>query len=146
MAIDRYIMAARARMAALSDDAQADETAEELRAHLEDAACELQLRGIDPCESEREAVRRFGASDDVAVALAAAHRRRVSGRRSLLAALVVAALTILGSGVVASAHTPSPTAPPPPPVPTLASIQAHATRLPPRGHAPLSPPMKGHRP
>ncbi len=146
MAIDRYVMAARTRMATLSTGADADETAEELRAHLEDAACELQLRGIEPRESEREAVRRFGASDDVAVALVAAHRRRVSGRRSLLAALVVAAITVLGSGVVASAHTPSPTAPTPPPTPTLTSIQAHATRLPLRAHAPLSPLMKGHRP
>ncbi len=144
MAIDRYIMAARTRMATLSTGADADETAEELRAHLEDAACELQLRGIEPRESEREAVRRFGASDDVAVALAAAHRRRVSGRRPLLAALVVAAVAVLGSGVVVSAHTPSPTPPMAPPTP--ASIRAHATRLPLRGHAPLSSPMKGHRP
>ncbi len=144
MAIDRYIMAARTRMATLSTDADADETAEELRAHLEDASRDLQLRGVDPRESEREAVRRFGASDDVAVALVAAHRRRVPGRRPLLAALVVAAIAVLGSGVVASAHTPSPMAPAPPPTP--ASIRAHATRLSPRGHASLSSPMKGHRP
>jgi len=68
---------------------------------------------------EREAVRRFGANNDVAVA-------------------------VLGSDVVVSAHTPSPTPPTAPPAP--ASIRAHATHLPMWGHAPLSPPMKGHRP
>ena len=146
MAIDRYIMAARTRMDTLSDDAQADETAEELRAHLEDAARELQLRGVDPRESEREAVRRFGASDDVAMALVAAHRRRIPGRRALSAALAVAAIAILGSGVVVSAHTPSPTAPPTTSTPTLTPIRVHAPRLPSWGHTPLSPSMKGHRP
>ena len=37
-----------------------------MRGHLEDAARDLQMAGLSPCESEREAVRRFGAPDEVA--------------------------------------------------------------------------------
>lgn len=108
MAIDQYIMSVRARLSALSP--QTDETIEELRAHLEDTAGGLQLAGLEPGASEREAVRRCGTPDAIAAAItqepgAVRHARPRQSRRSLTAALVVAAaLAAIGGSAVASAY------------------------------------------
>ena len=70
MNIDRYIASVRTRAgAALDDDA-----AEELCAHLEDAARDLQLRGLDPPASRYEALRRFGQPEDIGAAFVRARR------------------------------------------------------------------------
>jgi len=104
MNIDRYLASVRAG-AALDDDA-----VEELRAHLEDAATDLQLRGLDPSASRREALRRFGQPEDIGAAFVRARRIKrlgLYGPRSLLAALVVAlSLAVLGGGAVAAARVP----------------------------------------
>ncbi len=105
--IDRYIATLRAG-AALDDD-----TAAELRGHLEDAANDLQMGGLNPAESAREAMRRFGPPDDIGMAFARAHAARrpfmpiMRRPRSLVVALVAAlALAILGGSAVAAARTP----------------------------------------
>ncbi len=105
-AIDRYIAALRARAGMALDD----DVAEELRGHLEDAANDLQMRGLDPAESAREAVRRFGPPDELGPVFARAHRTRrplPHGPRSLVAALVVASLlAVLGGSAGAAARAP----------------------------------------
>jgi hypothetical protein len=106
MNIDRYITSVRTRAgSALDDDA-----AEELRAHLEDAANDLQLRGLDPAASRDEALRRFGQPEDIGAAFVRARRvKRLGfyGPRSLVAALVVAlSLAVLGGSAVAATHAP----------------------------------------
>jgi len=106
MNIDRYIASVRTRAgAALDDDA-----AEELRAHLEDAANDLQLRGLDPSVSRREALRRCGQPEDIGAAFVRARRVKrlgLYGPRSLFAALVVAlSLAVLGGSAVAATHAP----------------------------------------
>ena len=109
MAIDQYMMSVRTRLSAISPETA--ETIEELRAHLEDTAGDLQLAGLAPGASEREAVRRCGAPDVVARAITDERKAGGSawprqGRRSLAAALVVAAsLAAIGGSAVASAYT-----------------------------------------
>jgi hypothetical protein len=106
LSIDHYMVALRARAGAALDD----DTAEEVRGHLEDAARESQLRGLESGESARAAVRRFGPPEEIGLAFERARRVRrpfLRGPRPLLAALVVASsLAALGGGAVAAAHTP----------------------------------------
>lgn len=117
MSIDRYVVTLRTRL--ILPRAQAAEFADEVRAHLEDAARDLQMSGLDPRESEREAVRRFGPPDEIAAAARTQHSQRrllslsISTTRStmharplvaLMAAIIV--LAALG-GNVASAYTSS---------------------------------------
>jgi hypothetical protein len=107
MAIDRYIVELQARLGATDADAS-----EELRAHLEDAAHDLERAGVAPDESEREAIRRLGSPEEVAVAFAAERREYRRGSRPLIAALLAATtLAILGGSAVAAANTPAPAVP-----------------------------------
>lgn len=106
--IDRYIAAVRAHSGVPLDD----ETAEEMRAHLEDACYDLRMAGLNPQESAREAVRRFGPSADISLLFARERqerRRDLRARRarSLLASLLVAAaLAALGTDAVTAARAP----------------------------------------
>lgn len=109
MGIDRYITSLCARLPL--PPFHASEVAEEVRGHLEDAARDLQMAGLTPGESEREAVRRFGAPEEVAGALVRAERARRGQRRArtrglVAATLAAAALAALGGSAVASAYTP----------------------------------------
>jgi hypothetical protein len=108
VSIDRYVATLRARLPL--PNCQAQELADEVRAHLEDAARDLQMAGLAPQESEREAVRRCGPPEQIVAALTQA--RRSERRRSsaagprLFAALLVAAVTLAAlGGNVASAYT-----------------------------------------
>ena len=90
--------------------AQARELADEVRAHLEDSARDLQMAGLAPLESEREAVRRCGPPDQIAVVVTqmrrAERRRALASGPRLCAAVLVATLTLAALGdTVASAHT-----------------------------------------
>lgn len=103
LSIDHYMVALRARAGAALDD----DTAEEVRGHLEDAARESQLRGLESGESARAAVRRFGPPEEIGLAFERARRVRrpfLRGPRPLLA--VASSLAALGGGAVAAAHTP----------------------------------------
>lgn len=101
MSIDRYVMTLRAQLSA--SPAGAAELVEEVRAHLEDAAHDLQMAGVALLESEREAVRRCGPPEEIAQA----HRceRRRAGR-PVVAMLVAMAVLIVafGGSAAASAH------------------------------------------
>lgn len=111
MEIDEYIARVRAHLAAPSPDAA--ETIEELRAHLEDAMGDLQLSGLAPDASAREAVRRCGPPAEIARAMLRARgitpgRRPQPSTRSLAAALLVAiAVAAVGGSAVASASVSS---------------------------------------
>lgn len=109
MAIDHYVTALRTRLPFAS--CHAAEVTEEVQGHLEDAARDLQMAGLSPYESEREAIRRFGTPDEISGALIRAERAwrqsRASARGLLAATLAAAALAALGAGAVAAAHTPS---------------------------------------
>src|SRR5579871_1645709 len=107
MAIDRYIETMRQSMdlSQLHDP----DMLEELRAHLEDAACDLQLAGCDPLESERRAAQRLGHPESIIAAARVdqLERPRLPARRtrSLAGALLVAAtLIVLGGSAVTSAN------------------------------------------
>lgn len=107
--IDRYVTSLRARLPL--PPLRAAEVAEEVRGHLEDAARDLQMRGLTPHESEREAVRRFGAPEEIAGVVARAERaqrgqRRARTRGLVTATLAAAVLAALGGSAVASAYTP----------------------------------------
>src|SRR5579875_3924109 len=105
MSIDRYVTSLRARLPIAP--CQAAEVAEEVRGHLEDAARDLQMGGLAPGESEREAIRRFGPADEIASALVRVERarrqRRASTRGLVAALLAAAALAALGGSAAASA-------------------------------------------
>jgi hypothetical protein len=105
MSIDRYVTMLRARLPL--SPSRAAEVSEEVRGHLEDAARDLQMAGLAPDASEHEAIRRFGAAEEIAAAMARANRRRRPATRGVLSALVVAtALVALGGSAVSAAYTP----------------------------------------
>ncbi|HXT35130.1 MAG TPA: permease prefix domain 1-containing protein [Chloroflexota bacterium] len=83
---------------------------EELRGHLEDTAQELQLAGMNPRESEREAMRRLGSPEVIAAAFRA-ERKRASHRPRVLLAAAALAASLLGSAAVSAAHYQHPTVP-----------------------------------
>src|SRR5581483_9115523 len=85
--------------------ARAAELSEEVRGHLEDAARDLQMAGLPPCESEHEAVRRFGLPEEIAAALAPARNAPRRPTRLTVTLLAAAILTIaLGGSAMASAY------------------------------------------
>lgn len=110
MAFDFYLRQVRTSLdtpAALNP-----ELTEELRDHLEDAAHDLQLTGMQRAESEQEAMRRFGAPEVVAEAFRRAERRRSPGAllhhpRSWLAVAALAT-ALLGGAAATAAHTQHP--------------------------------------
>lgn len=108
MTIDRYVVTLRASL--LVHPARAAELAEEVRAHLEDAAHDLQMAGMTPPNSERKAIRRFGAPAEVAQSLSAVRsRERPRGARALVVVLAATvALMALGGSAVTSAYTVPP--------------------------------------
>ena len=107
MSIDRYVSTLRAR---LGGPIRVDETLEEVRGHLEDAAHELQMAGFSRADSEREAVRRFGEPDEIAAAMTHARKREARRDGRLAAVLVAATLLLLGGNAVAFANTHTPRA------------------------------------
>ena len=68
------------------------ETAEELRAHLEDLIEEARFLGLEGREAERHARRRFGRPDGVVRGLREANRRRLPVKTLAAAALVLVAI------------------------------------------------------
>lgn len=102
MSIDRYVSTFRVR---LGSPIRGDETVEEVRGHLEDAAHELQMAGFNRADSEREAVRRFGEPDEIAAAMTRARKREARRDARLAAVLVAATLLLLGGNAVAFANT-----------------------------------------
>lgn len=113
MTIDHYVTSLRGRLPIAPS--RVAEVAEEVRGHLEDAARDLQMGGLSPSESEREAVRRFGSADEIAGALARAERARrrqrwASTRGLVAVTLTAAALAALGGSAAASAYTTPPSA------------------------------------
>ncbi len=116
MSIDRYVISLHEHLTAAmgrggdpsarrAATRQADDLAEEVRSHLEEAARDLQLAGISPGESERRAVGRFGPPDEIATALARSCRRERPRARPVAGLLVAAALmAVLGGSAVATAY------------------------------------------
>ena len=103
MSIDRYVVALRAHLTV--PPARVAELSEEVRAHLEDAARDLQMAGLSPRESEREAVRRFGLPEEIAAALAPVRSAPRRPTRLTVTLFAAAAFTIaLGGSAVASAY------------------------------------------
>ncbi|HVC82343.1 MAG TPA: permease prefix domain 1-containing protein [Chloroflexota bacterium] len=83
---------------------------EELRGHLEDAAQELQLAGMNSLDSEREAMRRLGSPKVIAAAFRT-ERKRASRRPRVLAGAAALAASLLGSAAVSAAHYQHPPVP-----------------------------------
>lgn len=118
VALDHFVSATSTRLHELASRMPVDEAVEEMRAHLEDAMNDLQMRGLHPDQSMHEALRRFGPLEDVTRAFADLARerpgqRRIRGskRHAVLATLAAAAtIAALGSSAVASAHTSPSTA------------------------------------
>ncbi len=119
--LDRFILATSVCLSGLSSSSlPVDEAVEEMRAHLEDSVHDLQMQGLNPDRSVREALHRFGPVEDVTrafvdLARTRPGRRRTGGgkRRAVLATLAVAAtVAVLGGGAVASAHTSPGVSPP----------------------------------
>lgn len=104
MSTERYVATLRAGLPL--PPTQAQELADEVRAHLEDAARDLQMAGLTPQDSEREALRRCGPPEQIVAAVTQMRRwesRRTTGPR-LAAAMLVAAVTLVAlGGNVASA-------------------------------------------
>ncbi len=104
MSIERYVATLRARLPL--PPTQAQELADEVRAHLEDAARDLQMAGLTPQDSEREALRRCGPPEQIVATVAQMRRwesRRATGPRLATALLVAAVALVALGGNVASA-------------------------------------------
>lgn len=109
MSLTRYLADLEQRL----PTAARDETLEELRAHLEDCVRDLQLQGFSPTASEDEALRRFGLSQEIASAVAVAHRRpRWRALRGVGALIALSLGGTIGAGMAAAAlgagHSPTP--------------------------------------
>lgn len=111
MSVEEYLLQLQKRL----DSAAAGNARllEEMSAHLDDTARELEMGGLARGESEAEAKRRFGHVDDVATSVVVTgrtlRRQRVAPRwrPALVPAVLLSAVIALAGSALASGYVPS---------------------------------------